>query len=309
MKNKLALRFCTLSTLILYLLMSASFSSCILKFKSGEEDESGDVEKSEISTNQDNESDSLRAVITSQLNEIEMMQAKFRMIAQELDNMNGEIPVATDDNGFDAVSDRLEQKLQNLRNQLAEKSRLISELQKAHKNTVQQDNQLSGMIARLNKQIANYQDSVLTQQNLISELRQKMEEIRRELAEKETLIAAQNRHLEEQEQILKAQDKQLNQCYYLIGKLSELQDMGVVSGGVFKRSKLSKKGFDVKHFTMADMRELESIPLNSKSADILSSVPEGSYELRKGSDKRLTLHILDPESFWSQSRYLVVRIK
>lgn len=309
MKNKLALRFCTLNIFFLYLLITVSFSSCILKFKSGEENVSEEVEKYEITGDHNNEADSLRAVITSQLNEIEMMQAKFRTIAQELDNINGEIPVSTDDNGFDAVSDRLEQKLQNLRNQLAEKTRLISELQKAHKNTVQQDNQLSGMIARLNKQIANYQDSVLTQQNLISELRQKMEEIRRELAEKEALIAVQNRHLEEQEKILMAQDKQLNECYYLIGKLSELQDLGVVSGGVFKRSKLSKKGFDAKHFTSADIRELESIPLNSKSADILSPVPEGSFELRKGGDKKLTLHILDPESFWSQSRFLVIRIK
>lgn len=290
--------------------------ACVLLVScGGSSNTANDSEATETESTQEqeatlaNESDSLRTIIASQLGEIEKMRAKFRVIAQELNEMIGEIPVATDDEGLDAESDRLEQKLDNLRKQLAEKSRLILELQQQHGDTFRENSRLSDMLSQLNEQISDYQDSIQSQLDQIVGLRQQLAELRTALAEKEEMIEAQHQHLQEQERVLLEQDRQLNRCFYLVGKQSELQELGIISGGVFKRSKLSKKGFDTSHFLTADMRELTSIPLNSKSADILSAVPEGSYELLKSNDKKLTLHILDPETFWSQSRYLVIRVK
>jgi len=42
---------------------------------------------------------------------------------------------------------------------------------------------------------------------------------------------------------------------------------------------------------------------------LLTSHPEGSYELKKDDKGQLTLVITNPNKFWSVSRYLVIEVK
>ena len=51
------------------------------------------------------------------------------------------------------------------------------------------------------------------------------------------------------------------------------------------------------------------IPLKSKSATLLTNHPAGSYALEKDSEGEYVLHIYNPQTFWSVSRYLVVSVK
>lgn len=48
--------------------------------------------------------------------------------------------------------------------------------------------------------------------------------------------------------------------------------------------------------------------MNSKKAKILSAHPADSYILEEGEDGKLTLKIKDENSFWKQTRYLVVMV-
>ena len=63
------------------------------------------------------------------------------------------------------------------------------------------------------------------------------------------------------------------------------------------------------NFTPADMRTLNTIFLESKKVKVCTSHPNGSYELVKDNDGYYTLNILDPDKFWSLSRFLVVELK
>ena len=56
-------------------------------------------------------------------------------------------------------------------------------------------------------------------------------------------------------------------------------------------------------------RDLEIIPLNTKKAKVMTSHPEGSYEITETEDGNKVLEIRDKEAFWSMSNYLVVSIK
>ena len=51
------------------------------------------------------------------------------------------------------------------------------------------------------------------------------------------------------------------------------------------------------------------IKFYSKSAEIMTSHPGGSYTLLRDANKQFVLRINDPESFWSTSKYLVVQVK
>ena len=89
-----------------------------------------------------------------------------------------------------------------------------------------------------------------------------------------------------------------------------LKEKGIVSkGGLFKPSRLSNHGLDKTQFEQLDKRRLDIIPLNTKKATVMSNHPESSYELANNEDGGLVLNILDKDTFWSVSNYLVVSIK
>jgi hypothetical protein len=51
------------------------------------------------------------------------------------------------------------------------------------------------------------------------------------------------------------------------------------------------------------VRKTESISLNSDKVKFVSEHPSESFKINEGN---LTIEILDPESFWSISKYLIV---
>ncbi|WP_106829868.1 Cbp1 family collagen-binding glycoprotein adhesin [Parabacteroides pacaensis] len=112
-----------------------------------------------------------------------------------------------------------------------------------------------------------------------------------------------------QKEKLAAQDKELNTVYYCFGTSKELKDQKILSGGgLFSKSKVLQPGFNKDYFLAVDLRELTDIPLFASKAKLKSSHPEGSYEFVKDEDDNLTLKILDPKTFWSLGKYLVIEV-
>jgi hypothetical protein len=106
-------------------------------------------------------------------------------------------------------------------------------------------------------------------------------------------------------EIAKNQDAQLNTAWYMFGTTKELKQHRIlVDGDVLK-----SKDFDADYFTKIDIRKVNVIPLNSKSAKLLTTHPEGSYSLLKDSKGEYTLRITNAPEFWSVSKYLVIRVK
>jgi hypothetical protein len=47
---------------------------------------------------------------------------------------------------------------------------------------------------------------------------------------------------------------------------------------------------------------------DSKKGKLISKHPAGSYEFGKGATGQLELRILDPKTFWSLTKYLVIEV-
>lgn len=109
----------------------------------------------------------------------------------------------------------------------------------------------------------------------------------------------------EKEQVLANQDAQLNTAYYVFGTKKELKQQNILSNGEI----LTKANFDKSYFTKIDIRNTTTIPLQSKSTELLSKHPAGSYTMLKDSKGEYTLKITNPSDFWSLTRYLVIRVK
>ena len=113
------------------------------------------------------------------------------------------------------------------------------------------------------------------------------------------------------EKVIADQDKAMNTAWYVIAKKKSLKEQNVLTNtGLFKQGDVMEAAdVNKEGFTEIDIRKVVEIPVGAKKATLLSAHPEGSYELVAGDDAMLTLKVLDPQTFWSVTRYLVIRAK
>ena len=107
-----------------------------------------------------------------------------------------------------------------------------------------------------------------------------------------------------------SQDKALNTAWFVYGTKSELKEQKIISSKLLQKTKvLENDDFNKDYFTQIDIRTDKTIKLYSKTAEFLTTHPEGTYELVKDNEGLLTLSIVNPNKFWSVSRYLVILVK
>lgn len=157
------------------------------------------------------------------------------------------------------------------------------------------------MISQLNEDVAgkeeeiNYLKENLTAANFTIEILNEM------------LDSAEFRN-EIQADMIQMQSNELNEAYYAIGTFKELEENNVVvkEGDIIgiAGTKQLKDDFNKDYFAEIDVTKVRSIPLNSTKVKIVTTHPPETYELVGEEEK--TLKILEPERFWSVSRYLVV---
>jgi hypothetical protein len=122
-------------------------------------------------------------------------------------------------------------------------------------------------------------------------------------------IADQQNVMDQQKSTIKGQDTDLNTVWYCVYTSKKLKEAKIITGGgLFQAKKVLDTDFDKTVFTQVDLRNISSIPTNSRRATILSFHPKNSYNLVTGSDKNITIEITNPSKFWSVSKYLVVQI-
>ena len=152
----------------------------------------------------------------------------------------------------------------------------------------------------------------------LEEKSQAIETLTAQLAEKEVQITTLNEHVEaltaensavkqqheETKQVAQKQDAELNTAWYVFGTSKELKEQNILQKGEVLQGNYNKE-----YFTKIDIRTTRVIPLNSKSAKILTTHPADSYKLMKDSKGEYTLCISENDSFWSISKYLVILVQ
>ena len=170
--------------------------------------------------------------------------------------------------------------------------------------------------AEFRKLIANLKADVAQKEARINDLSAQLAEREKELGVKNEELVSLNKDLSSlrqettsQKATISAQDLNIHQGHYILGNKRSLKEKNViVRNGIFSPLAVSSKATGA-HFTDVDVREVKSIPLNSKKAKVLSLHPADSYTLTADTNKELNLVITDAASFWKQTRYLVVLVR
>jgi len=187
------------------------------------------------------------------------------------------------------------QRIADLHQQLRNANQTNKEAKSAYERMVDEFNlQLEAKrrdIETLRQQLAEKDITIAEQGNKISELSENVENLTVKNAENERTVAEQ--------------DKQMHTAWYVFGTKKELREQKILE----KNDAMRSAGANKEYFTKIDTRVTKSVKLYSKSAEIKTSHPAGSYSLEKDAQGQYTLRITDPDTFWSVSRYLVVVVK
>lgn len=250
--------------------------------------------------------DSLQTVINQRDSEIDELMGTFNEIQTAFDQINaaeGRVSLFADN--YEKNSDALQENMKFIQETMEANRKKIDELQARLKSSGINAKKLQDAIDKLNSQMKEKDKSIAELRTLLANKDIQIAELGDSLAS----VSAKNEEIEKAkeavDQIASKQDELLNTAWYVYGTKSELKERRIlVDGDVLKTS-----DFDADYFTKIDIRNTIVIPLNSKSVKVLTTHPEDSYTLIKGSNGEYTLRINDPSIFWSVSKYLVVRVK
>ncbi len=254
------------------------------------------------------QNDSLMLELSNRDAELDEIMGAFNEIQEGFREINeAENRVDLQGNAMESKSsaEKIKEDIRFISQKLQANRARIAELEKQLQNSKSQSAQLRKAIQNLTAELESKQKQIETLQ---AELASK--NIR--IAELDEAVADLNKNVDEltaenvaKTETVAAQDKALNTAWYVFGTKSELKDQKILKrGDVLKDNEFNKD-----YFTEIDIRQDKEIKLYSKRAELLTTHPEGSYELVKDDKGQLTLKITNPNQFWSVSRYLVIQVR
>jgi len=188
-------------------------------------------------------------------------------------------------------------KLDDVRKKLGKSNFKVEELEKMVNHLTQQLEEKDKEIAALKEELENMNIEITALTMDVGNLKQQN-------AEKETLI-------KDQEGVINDKITELNTAYYVVGTKKDLKDNNIITAeggfiGIGKNKKL-KQDFNDKFFTKIDITKTTQIPIPGKKPKIITNHPTESYKISGEGDSAI-LEIINANSFWKSSKYLVVVI-
>ena len=268
------------------------------------------AKKAELAAQQ--QRDSLEQIISQKDNEINDMMTTLSDIEEgfrEITEAQSRVTLAKQGEGTNTMQ-RIKENFQFIQSQMQQNKELINKLKQQVRESSVKGGQLKKIIDNLTQQLE-------TKDHQLQALREELDRKDIHIAELDEKVASLNTNVtslkednEKKEETITSQDKALHTAWFVFGTKDELKEQRILSkDGLFSKTKLLEKDFNKDYFTKIDIRIDKEIKLYSKSAQIMTSHPAGSYTLQRDANKQFVLRISDPDTFWSTSKYLVVLVK
>lgn len=264
----------------------------------------------QVAVEAESRSDSLELVVSAKDSLINAVFADINAISENLaliksrenlitvagESEGGRRPVEEIDNDIKAI-DRL---LRENRAKIESLQRSAAQLRKANLRI----DGLEKMIADMNRQLAEKKAEV-------EQLRESLVRMGDEVKSLTEEVAVRSSEVENLSGEKVELQNQLNTVYYIVGAEKELRDAQIINKqGFIGRTLTVGRNSNFDSFTMTDSRLLSEVPVGQKKATLVTSHPEGSYELVTDANKVVEkLIITDPVRFWESSKILIISYK
>ncbi len=203
------------------------------------------------------------------------------------------------------------------RNQIMEDIKNINALLDENKKKIAQLNaqlkKSGNTITGLQSRITSLEESMKTYESEIAELKTNLVNKDFEIGQLNNRVFALNDTLTIKEEKISNQISKLHQAFLTSGTYKDLKGKGLLTkeGGFIGigRKESLLENFSDSLFQEIDITKTMTIPVNSKSAKLVTEHPSGSYEMVKENEKQIAyIAIKDPDEFWKISKYAVVEI-
>lgn len=264
----------------------------------------------QVAVEAESRSDSLELVVSAKDSLINAVFADINAISENLALIKSRenlITVAGESEGGRRPVEEIDNDIKAIDRLLRENRAKIESLQRSaaqlHKANLRIDG-LEKMIADMNRQLAEKKAEV---EQLRESLVRMGDEVK-SLTEEVAVRSAEVENLSGEKVELQ---NQLNTVYYIVGAEKELRDAQIINKqGFIGRTLTVGRNSNFDSFTMADSRLLSEVPVGQKKATLVTSHPEGSYELVTDANKVVEkLIITDPVRFWESSKILIISCK
>ncbi len=158
------------------------------------------------------------------------------------------------------------------------------------------------------KQIADLQAQLNDKNASIAKLNESVNNLTTSNTQLQSTVASQSKSIDQQNSTIAQQDESLHTAFVAIGSSKELKAKGIIKGGFLAKKKVDVSSLQPGSFSKIDIRNYNDIRLNSSNPKIMTQMPSDSYTIEKNSNGTSTLHIKDVSTFWSVSKYLVVKL-
>ena len=262
------------------------------------------VKKAELAATQ--QRDSLEQIISQKDNEINDMMTTRSDIEEgfrEITEAQNRVTIAKSGEGTN-TRQRIQENMQFIQSAMQQNKELINKLRQQVRESTVKGGQLKKIIDNLTQQM-EIKDKQL--QALREELDKKdihIAQLDEQVADLNTNVSSLTKENTQKSETISTQDKALHTAWFVFGTKKELKEQKILDDGEVLRANFNKE-----YFTKIDIRIDKEIKLYSKSAEILTHHPANSYQLTRDANKQYVLRILEPQTFWSTSKYLVIQVK
>lgn len=256
------------------------------------------------------DTDSLMVVNQQQAAELEGMNAILDEISLMMDSMAVQEGLLFVDGKSEVTSNRMQIKnnVKAFAQLVARQKDKMKEIEERLGKSNASMEKLQKFVSLLKAQIDDKEEEIVMLEKQLDDQTLDIDHLRNSLWRADNRIERQRDKIYEQQDIMDAQDKIINECYYLVGTKSQLKDWGILKGGsIFKKSKADMGNVPQDMFHPVDIRSFKTLELQGKNVKLVSPAPDGSYEIVDKGSGNYVLNILDATKFWSVSNYLVVR--
>lgn len=274
------------------------FAVCLMAFTACKNSGKGSGDASQA--------DSLQRVIDQKDGEINDMMGTLNEIQEgfrQINEAEGKVELMQSGEGTNKAQ-QIRESVQFIAERMEQNRQLIEKLRQQLRESSVKGDELKKTIDNLMRQI---EDKDKEMQKLRAELDAKdihISELDEAINNLNSDVSSLKTETEQKTETINTQDRQLHTAWYVFGTKSELKEQGILSKG-----KVLQGNFNKEYFTKVDIRVMKELKLYSKSAEMLTAHPAGSYTLVRDNNKQYILKITNPDTFWSTSKYLVIEVK
>ncbi len=277
------------------------FAMCILALASCKEG----VDKRQVAElNQ--KVDSLTRVGIQKDNEISDLMDTFSLIEegfQAINEAQQRVTVERTGEGRGSL-ERIRENVAFIQETMAQNKELIEKLQERLRDSSIATDRLKKALSSLTSQMEQKEKEMTTLKEELDKKDIHIAELDEQVVTLNTNVTQLKEDNAKKDVTIKTQDQDLHSAWYVFGTKKELKEQNILQSG-----EVLKGNFNKNYFTKIDIRVDKEIKLMSRDARLLTNHPAGSYTLQRDANKQYVLRIVNPDQFWSASKYLVIQVK